>query len=564
MSGTKIKRDSLAIGDKVLGGRYEVRRVIKASRGMSNVYLVLDSQLNKQWCMKEIRMSYAKLHSLEYKSIIREANIMKNLNHPNIPRIVTMEKDGDSLFIIMDYITGSSIWEKICDLHRIPQNIAVDWMKQICQVMMYLHNRKNPIFYRDMKPENVMIQNDGSVKLLDFGISLVLKESGQRIAERDNVGTIGYAAPEQRKVGNIADIRGDIYAMGRTFYAMLTGLDLSAIEKESKKRGVEVVLKPVRELDSSISVGIEKIITKCCQPDPEKRYQSCEELLYALQNYETLDTKYRSKMRNKVYGVMGLFLTGVFLVTISIIPFRMDKAQQEKTYNNLLNVAQQSGRIEDYMNVLSKDATSLVPYEGMIDAIKVDGIFSKVEEQQLLNYVNPNLDTIRQNKGYGEFAYNMGKLYWFFYEGASEDEGIITSIKWFRDAIEKGYNTELADVYYQLASFKKNIAVSITESNDSGMYSKYWNNLILAKEKDNGELVNLQLNLSIANCISTYVYNLKQDGVSYDDISKQIKDLNTFVWQYTPSIEKAKTSYDLLQSTVEGLQDKVDSIYKEG
>lgn len=553
----RIKRSALSVGDVVLNGKYEVLKVIH-NTGMSNVYLVQDNSLNKQWCMKEIRKSEAGRDKVEYYSLLQEANIMKSLNHANIPRIVTIEEDGDSIFIVMDYVDGMSIkaWmmSRKSGTGRVPQDIAITWMKQICQVMMYLHNRKQPIFYRDMKPDNVMIQSDGNIKLLDFGISVVIKKQGQRIERA--LGTKGYAAPEQSKRGNVCDLRSDIYGMGKTFYSMLTGLNPAQIPKEK--------LRPIREIDSSISVGIERIVNKCCEEDPDKRYQSCEELLYALQNYKTLDTKYRRGIRRKVYLVGGLFITSIFLIVTSLIPFSMYRNQQLKEYNNLMTVAKQSGRSDDYVAVLEANPREVEPYLGLIDSMKIDGVFSKEEEQLLLNYLNPNIQTLQDTSEYGELAFEIGKLYWLYYEGSSADEGMVTSTKWFSDAIEDGYEVDLANVYYQLGSFKRNIATSITESDDRGMYSQYWNNLIMAKEQDTGELVSLQLNLSIASCISSYAYNLKEDGITYSDMCNQIKELNSFVDQYSPSIEKAEKSYEELVTVLDTLQEKVDRIYGEG
>lgn len=552
----KPKRPVLAVGDKVLGGKYEVLKVIHYT-GMSNVYLVQDNTLNKQWCMKEIRKSEAGKHRVEYYTLIQEANVMKGLNHANIPRIVTIEEDGDSIFIIMDFVDGMSIKDWMMSRKtgngRIPQDMAIAWMKQICMVMMYLHNRRHPIFYRDMKPDNVMIQSDGNIKLLDFGTAIVIKEPNQRIERA--LGTRGYAAPEQSKRGNVCDLRSDIYGMGKTFYYMLTGLNPSQIPEEK--------LRPIREIDSSISVGIERIVDKCCEKDPNKRYQSCEELLYALQNYKTLDTQYRRKIRKKVYAVGVLFITSIFLIVSSLIPFSMYRNQQLQEYKNLLAVAQQTGRSEDYIAVLESNPKNVAPYLGLIEADKVDGVFSKEEEQVLLNYLNPNLQTLQDKSDYGELAYEIGKLYWLYYEGSSADEGMITSTKWFSDAIEEGYEPELSNVYYQLGSFKRNIATSITESEDRGMYSQYYNNLITAKQEDTGELVTLQLNLSIASCISTYAYNLREDGITYSNITDQVTELQDFVNQYTPSIEKAEVSYNELVTILSTLQEKVDKIYGE-
>lgn len=549
----KRKRDCLITGQTILNGRYEILKVIH-SKGMANVYLVSDSNLNKQWCLKEIRKSEAGKNKLEYYSLLQEANIMKSLSHSSIPRIVTIEQEEDSIFIIMDYVDGMSIKNWLVRKGRINQEIVVTWMKQICQVMMYLHNRKEPIFYRDMKPDNVMIQSDGNIKLLDFGISVVLKEKGQ-VIERA-LGTKGYAAPEQSKTGNVCDLRSDIYGMGMTMYYMLTGLNPSQISKDK--------LKPIREIDSSISIGLDKIVNKCIAEDPNDRYQDCEELFYALQNYKLLDSEHRAKIRRKVTLVFILFFVSIMLIITSFIPLGMYKTQQDQEYQKLVSVANQTGREEDYKAVLNVNPKDIKIYEGYLDAIKIDGVYTKDEEVSLLNYINPNLEDLKTEKDYGELAFNIGKLYWFYYQGKTDDEGSIIASRWFNDAMEKGYKPELADVYYQLGTFKKNISSSITESSDGGMYAKYWENLIKAKEQDNGELIDLQLSNAIANCISVYAYNLNKDGISKDEVLNQIKELNNYIELYTPNIDKAEKILNSLKITVSTLETKVNAVYKEG
>ena len=101
----KHKRKVLSVGDKVLDGKYEILKVINTS-GMSNVYLVMDRNLKKQWCLKEIVKSESGRNMIEYRSLLREADIMKSLNHSNIPRIVTIEEENDTIFIVMDYVDG--------------------------------------------------------------------------------------------------------------------------------------------------------------------------------------------------------------------------------------------------------------------------------------------------------------------------------------------------------------------------------------------------------------------------------------------------------------------------
>lgn len=292
-----MARQVLEVGQTVLNGRYKVLSVI-ASKGMSAVYKVEDSSLHKKWCLKEIKKSNAGRGNVEYEALIQEANIMKTLDHVGIPRITTIEEEGDSLFIIMDYVDGMSMKSWLTQKGKINQDVVLLWMRQIVQTMMYLHNRKNPIFYRDMKPDNIMIQTDGNLKLLDFGISMVLTGKDDVILKA--LGTKGYAAPEQSKRGLKCDLRSDIYAMGKTMYFMLTGINPSQVKDGAFKR--------VRDVDPTIDEEVQAIVEKCCQENPNKRYQCCEDLLYDIQNCKAINRSKKRSMRKKI------------AVTFSMIP----------------------------------------------------------------------------------------------------------------------------------------------------------------------------------------------------------------------------------------------------
>lgn len=516
---------------------------------MSNVYLVSDNSLNKIWCLKEIKKSESGKNKVEYHSLLQEANIMKGLNHASIPRIVTIEEDGDSLFIIMDYVDGVSIKNWIQQKQRIKQDIVVTWMKQICQVMIYLHNRPQPIFYRDMKPDNIMIQSDGNIKVLDFGISVVIKEPGQLITRA--LGTKGYAAPEQSKSGLPCDLRSDIYGMGMTMYYMLTGLNPSRIPRDK--------LHPVRDIDSSISIGIENIVNKCIQPNPDDRYQSCEELLYDLQHYEILDNEYRKKARKKVNGVLALYFVSAFILVTSCIPLFMEKQQKSDEYKTLLDIAYQSNKVSDYENAIKENPTNLDPYVNYLDAIKVDGVFSKEEEEGLLGIMNPNLSLLKESSKYGQVAYEVGRLYWFYYE----EDGDILSVKWFKDALDDGYESEMSEIYYNLGLFKRDISMSIAESADEGMYKTYWDNLVKAKGKSSDSLTSLQLNQGIAECISSYGYRLNTDGVPKEDVLAQVLDIRDYMANFQSDSERTQVLFEELTLSMQDIETKVEASYAE-
>ena len=148
------------------------------------------------------------------------------------------------------------------------EEVVIDWAKQICDTLGYLHSQKPPIIYRDMKPANIMLKPEGNLKIIDFGISREYKE--QNLADTTILGTKGYAPPEQFG-SRQTDPRSDIYALGMTMHHLVTGVD--------PKKNDYV---PIRQWNPELSDGLEIIIDKCVQMDPNDRYQNCNELMYDL------------------------------------------------------------------------------------------------------------------------------------------------------------------------------------------------------------------------------------------------------------------------------------------
>lgn len=545
------KRRYLQVGDTVLGEKYEVIKIIHTS-GMANVYMVEDENLNKQWCLKEIIKSEAGRNEIEYRSLIKEANIMKSLSHSSIPRIVSIDTEGDSIFIVMDFVDGISVKDWLVRRGSVEQTVAVAWMKQVCNVLLYLHTRKNPIFYRDMKPDNIMVQSDGNIKLLDFGISEIITKDNMVIKEA--LGTRGFAAPEQKVKGSPYDLRSDIFGVGRTMYYMLTGLNPSVIGEKN--------LRGIREVNPSVSIGLERVVNKCMEEDVNKRYQSIEEVLYDIQNYNKLDYSYRKKIRRKVDTVLFLLVGSVFMVCMSVVPFMIQKSRASDEYNTLVEVAMQSGRVEDFKRAIEKNPVGVKPYLGYIDEIKSDGVFDKNEEKDILNYINPVLGDVKKERDYPELAYEMGKLYWFYYD-SDVDTNMTLSVKWFEDAKNGGYNVDESTIMYDLGQFKKNISMSIAESSDSGMYKEYWDELMKAKSYNSGEIVELQINTAIINTISSNAYRLRKDGVSLDELKSEVERIGDYLKETSPSEGKATKLYDTLESKYKMVSEDMDDLYRK-
>lgn len=268
----------MAVIGSVIDGKYEILKLI-GKGGMSEVYPAMDKNLNKQWAVKEIkRQARNRNNEVIVQSAIAEANMMKKLDHPCLPRIVDIINRDDVIYVVMDYIEGEPI-NKVFDKYGAQaQDIVIEWAEALCGVLDYLHAQNPPIIYRDMKPANIMLQPSGNIKLIDFGIAKEYKE--QNLEDTVSLGTKGYAAPEQFGGKGQTDRRTDIYCLGVTLYHLLTG-------KNPCEPPYEIY--PIRYWKPELSAGLENIILKCTQLNPSDRFDSCAELMYALRHYEEAD-----------------------------------------------------------------------------------------------------------------------------------------------------------------------------------------------------------------------------------------------------------------------------------
>jgi serine/threonine-protein kinase len=207
--------------------RFKITEIIKEG-GQGAVYraVAVDKDGQPQgrpiYAIKEMldRFTNPKEHDEALDRFEHEANLLKRLRHERIPRIYADFKDEGRQYLAMDFVEGQDLEEVIKRNRTIPEDQALKWADEICDVLEYLHSQKpEPIIFRDMKPSNVMIEPDGNVKLIDFGIAKVFQQA-QRGTQ---IGTPGYAPPEQYQ--GLATPSSDIYALAATLHHALTGRD---------------------------------------------------------------------------------------------------------------------------------------------------------------------------------------------------------------------------------------------------------------------------------------------------------------------------------------------------
>ena len=308
------------IGNEIIDSKYEILKLLNTGGMNSAIYLALDKKLNRQWAIKKVRKSSSQTTSM----LMAEASIMKNLDHPMLPRIVGIEEDPKFFYIIMDFVQGENLKTVVTSSGPQAQDTVVSWGVKLCDVLTYLHGKG--IVYRDMKPANIMLSPDGNIKLIDFGIAREYKENASE--DTTALGTEGYAAPEQYEGKGQTDARTDVYGMGITLFQLLTGVNPSSYQEN---------IFSIRLQNPNLSSGLDKIILKCTNKDPKKRYQSTEELKKALLNYRKLDDKFLKKQKKVIKKFFTLLGLSTLCFVISGGSFIGSYFQKNNRYSALLS-----------------------------------------------------------------------------------------------------------------------------------------------------------------------------------------------------------------------------------
>jgi Tol biopolymer transport system component len=283
---------SLASGTKL--GPYEIIAPIGAG-GMGEIYRARDTRLGREVALKVLPESFSR-DADRLRRFEQEARSVAALSHPNILAIHDIGEQDGSPFIVSELLEGSSLRAEL-DHGPLPPRKASDYAVQIAQGLAAAHDKS--IIHRDLKPENVFITRDGRVKILDFGLAKFApaRTAKNESAESDGLtltsspteagmvmGTAGYMAPEQVR-GAAIDSRADIFAFGAVLYEMLSGK--RAFRRDTAAETMTAILKEeppeLSGMDQPISPGLERIVRRCLEKQPEQRFQSAKDLAFALE-----------------------------------------------------------------------------------------------------------------------------------------------------------------------------------------------------------------------------------------------------------------------------------------
>ena len=270
--------------DKYLGtcldDRYEIVEVIGAG-GMAVVYKAIDQRLNRFVAVKILRDELARDEEFRARFQI-EAQAVAMLSHPNIVSVYDVSHTAGVEYIVMELIEGVTLMQYMQKKGALSWKEAAHFSTQIAKALEHAHSKG--IVHRDIKPQNIMILGDGTIRVADFGIAAL--ESAQEQRSDQTVGSVHYIAPEQAR-GETPDTRSDIYSLGVVMYEMLTGqmpYDGETAEQIALKHIAGVAVPP-RQLNAEIPEELERITLKAMNADIRERYQSASELLTDLEEF---------------------------------------------------------------------------------------------------------------------------------------------------------------------------------------------------------------------------------------------------------------------------------------
>ena len=558
----------------VIDNKYEILKQI-GKGGMSTVYLAMDKRLNKQWAVKEINKAVNdKNNEVVVQSLLAEANLMKRLDHPSLPRIVDIIDNGRTIYVIMDYIEGESL-DKILNTNGPqPQALVVEWAKQLCDVLSYLHNQKPPIIYRDMKPANIMLKPEGNLKLIDFGIAREYKQNN--MTDTVSLGTRGYAAPEQFGGMGQTDARTDIYCLGVTLYHLLTGQNPAEPPYE---------LYPIRQWNPSLSSGLEYIVQKCTQLNPDDRYQNCDELMYALEHYDEMDENYRKNEKKKLTGFITVTAFSLVMFIAGIVFMFLSISENNRDYDSKINIStatDYNSKIEIY-----KEAINLYPYRTeayikMLEAYSDNNKFSDKESNEFMKYYNKSFAEKSSkfditSEGYATLNFKLGVLYLYLYEIDNDNISFkVRTMKastFFENVVnnssEDYENYKLAVSYYTICNFYKNYvsnSMNTTEPNYN-VYTALLNSLSQALltldeyEYNNSPYIKLTVYEAMVDLLYSQRKGFASTGIEYSDVEYLLKEIEDRTGYIVVTQEKSITKQEKILSCVAEYINELKDVY---
>ena len=558
-----------------LGEDYDIVKKL-GQGGFGSVYLVLERSVGKYWAIKVFeKKSNSRIDEIKFQTVVHEAKMLSKLQFPRLPRFSDQIKSSypNIKYLKMDYIDGKNLKE--IDMKNISEEVVIEWGKQLCEILNYLHTFiDGAIYYLDLKPDNIILMNHtisiqevNSITLVDFGIAV---QKGNDDKQARGKCTRSFCAPEQLSDMKEYEIdgRSDIYSLGTTMFYLLS----KVIYNDHKENGTSV-----RTYNPSISRGLDRIIAKCLENNPKKRFQSAQELYIALCNpkqYDPLEQK-NNKKKLIIFTVILVLSTLCLISSFSMLI--IEKRMVSSNYESLIASAQSDTDVFVKRDKLY-DAIKLQPnrieaYYEIISSYKDNQIFDSLENEEFNKNVKDYIKKITKANDYADVCNEIGKLYFYYYDyGDGGDSSIIKqkeALYWFNEALlhwrkKEGIEYEIAKIYSDMFHLEA-LLLDPEGRDDQAIYLKNFENMKQLIQDihrlDELPLIVIARMCEISvNYVSKYLYELKLANISRSEMEAFLNDVQMIMDTYPPS-EKLKEIFINVQNILDYLPNAIDAIY---
>lgn len=390
----------LYIGD-VVDNTYQILNEI-GSGGMGVIYLAYHIRLQKYVVMKKLKGEFSDISLLR-----NEADVLKGLHHPFLPQVYDLIEYGSDIYTIIDYINGYDLEYYIKNNYSFSESQLIKWLKQLCEVLQYLHGQNPPILHTDIKPANIIVTADGNICLIDFGISLGVNNSIKGYSKN-------YSSPEQYENIKSAlqgcsyqpyelDARTDVYSLGAAFYHLMSGVmpDIS-----------NPCQIPLSKYSLNYSEALVSIIDKSMAYDREQRFSSAAKMYSSLENIKKLDTRYKKYV---LFQLLSSLLAGIMIVSgIAMMVF--GNSEQVKNEYSI----QYSAFLDYYQS--GEDRSAIEAGNVLLNNSKYSSFFDNNTKAQTLHAIG---DCFYRNEDYANAS------------------------QYYADAVEYSAETDNPEIYYR-------------------------------------------------------------------------------------------------------------------
>lgn len=505
----------------ILEERYVIRRIL-GKGGSGTVYLAWDRRIHRWRAIKET------------KDKNLEMEMLRQLHHKYLIEIFdAFEKEGFR-YLVIEYVEGYSVAQKLESGTVFSKDQVIGYGIQICETLRYLHEQIPPVIYGDIKPSNLMLEEDGTIKLIDLGTAKTFTGN----EERKLWGTQRYAPPE-REEGR-EDVRGDIYSLGVTMYEMVHGKRFTADALKENGTAFDAVCK------------------KCTAKIPKERYQTAYAVMQALKSCDVREEK--EEKRRKCQGTIAVIFLGLSVALAVCADSLECEAQRllDDGYVRYLEAGSKSQeatvREENFLQAIKCRPEAGVGYEALLEEYVQQGFRAEMYEKMLEvlemeGEDGKNLeDCLKETpEEYAEFCSQMGQACFFSWEGYGNKR---QARPWLQLALESGCRKEeeeMLRILLKISEYYEKLGQQMEQGIEEVSYKEFWEDLCALEKMKTENEKKESVQKEIVSQILQHAGDFYQCGISVAQMKEHLEKQRNGEQSLDEMIQQGKTMLNVLE-----------------